>query len=140
MRGTIGVNFNQTADCLPLPLKKKETKNLWPRRETWSGLWCSTTCTYKQGVKQNVLGLRGITQGTLLLILSVSSECRSGVLRESEVVLAGAMTTHPGSHQSATVLSRPLGALWPPAHVHSDFSVNFPQHDQWGRPGWPLCP
>lgn len=50
------------------------------------------------------------------------------------------MTTDPGSRQRATVLSTLLAALCPPAHAHSDFSVNFPQHDQWGRPGWPLCP
>ena len=57
------------------------------------------------------------------------------VLRSCAAQQAG-----PGSRQSATVLSRLLAALCPPAHVHSDFSVNFPQHDQCGRPGWPLCP
>lgn len=46
----------------------------------------------------------------------------------------------PGSHQSATVLSRLLGALCPVEYEHSDFSTNFPQQDQCGRPGWPLCP
>ena len=55
-------------------------------------------------------------------------------------MLATALTMDPGSYQKATVLSRLHGPLCPPAHVHSDFSVNFPQHDQWGRPGWPLCP
>lgn len=84
-----------------------------------------------------------VRESTLSLILSVSLELKlSGPLHT--LGHAGFRFTwlnlYPGSHQRATVLRRLLGALCPPVYVHSDFSINFPQQDQCGRPGCPLCP